>query len=418
MKPNKGKSNSRIKLLILTAYVFVALFAPLLANEKPLYLFLNGHTYFPAFNSNPYILFYDKSGHGTKLRSNSVDWKNLEADNMIFPPIAWPPVHSDLMNQYASPFSKQYYIKRGIKTELPTRLRHFMGTGKTGNDVLAGLIHGSRTSLTIGFISTLIALLIGIVLGCIAGYFGDDRIRISRIRLIAILLLAFPAFFYSFYLRADRIIDAFHESAFMGLVHFKISLLIFIAIILLPLFPFRKKKNKIPSIRLPIDNIISRTIEIFLSLPRLVMILTLAAIIKPSLLTIILIIGLTSWTDVARIVRAQVLQLRQSNFVEASKAFGSNPFSIILRQVFPLLMPQLFVLCTFSIASAILVETGLSFLGIGLPVGTATWGGLMYEARENYSAWWMVIFSGGAISILLYTLYSFGKQSRLGKIVF
>ena len=93
----------------------------------------------------------------------------------------------------------------------------------------------------------------------------------------------------------------------------------------------------------------------------------------------------------------------------AAKAMGAGTSRILIHHLIPNSIYQIAVAWTFGIASAILIETGLSFLGIGVPAGTATWGSLMFEARENYTAWWLVVFTGMAIFGLLSALYSFNK---------
>ena len=172
-------------------------------------------------------------------------------------------------------------------------------------------------------------------------------------------------------------------------------------------FPVLNKK-----INIPVDSIISRFIEIFLSLPRLILILTIAAICRPSVLTIILIIGLTSWTEIARMMRSQVLQLKEMNYIAAAKSFGASTIKVLTNHLLPNAMSQILVIWTVGIASAILLETGLSFLGVGVPPETATWGSLMFEAKENYQAWWLVIFTGVAIFSLLSSLYLIGNKLK------
>ncbi|MBK6990020.1 MAG: ABC transporter permease [Bacteroidetes bacterium] len=153
-----------------------------------------------------------------------------------------------------------------------------------------------------------------------------------------------------------------------------------------------------------------RIIEIFLSLPRMVMILTIAAITRPSVSTLVLIIGLTSWTDIARITRAELLKLREVDFINAEKSIGLGIKAILFKHILPNITPVIITVLIFGVASAIMTETGLSFLGIGLPAGTVTWGTLMFAAKENFMAWWLVLFPGLAISILLISLNNYGKR--------
>ncbi len=407
------KKRHQFYLGIIIFYFFIALFAPILANEKPLFFSINGKYYFPAINNNSYIELPDSSGILVKIRTNTIDWKNLKTDEIIFAPVCWSPSHSDLLNTYSSPFARQHYYKDEKITDLPFRFRHFMGTGKTGNDVLAGLIYGSRTSVSIGFFSMSIAIIIGIFLGGIAGYLGDDKLKMRRGSLILSLLMLMPAWFYSFQIRFEIIKESFSNSTILGLIQVAFSFLIFTVIIFWPfLFSFKTLTVLEKKITIPVDLIVSRFIEIFLSLPRLILILTIAAISRPSVITIILIIGFTAWTDIARIMRAQILQLREMNYIAAAKSFGTSTTKILLHHLLPNALPQIVIIWTLGIATAILTETGLSFLGIGVPPETATWGSLMFEAKENYQAWWLVIFTGAAIFSLLSALYLLGNKLK------
>jgi peptide/nickel transport system permease protein len=398
---------------VIFVYIFIALFAPILANEKPLFLSMNENYFFPAFSYTPYLEIYDENGNVKMIRSNQIDWKNLQADIIIFPLVCWSPSGSDLLNTYSSPFSKQFYLSNNETSELPFRFRHFLGTGKTGNDVLSGLIHGTRTSLLVGFFSILIAVTIGVLFGGASGFLGDDRLKIRRGSLLLALLLIVPAWYYSFKLRSDTLSSAFESSTLSGLIQTILSILIFIAITVSPVWIKFSTNNFLNKrINFPADSLLSRSTEIFLSLPKLILILTLASISGPSVLSIILIIGFTSWTETARLVRANVLQLKTTNFVAAAQASGATNFQIILHHLVPNSLAPIKVVFVYGIASAILVETGLSFLGIGVPAGTATWGRLMYEARENYGAWWLVVFSGMAIFIFLSSLKLFGERMK------
>jgi peptide/nickel transport system permease protein len=414
----KKNSSLKFKKLFLTngvliIYVFIAILAPVIANQKPLFISINGKKYFPALSDNPYIDLPVNDSTLKKTRTNNIDWQNIKADNILFAPVRWSPTTSDLINNYVSPFDEQYKISDGNKIKLATASRHFLGTGNTGIDLLSGLIHGARTSIIIGFFSMSIAVVLGILLGGLAGYLGDHTFKIRKGSLFLAILFIIPAWFYAFYLQTDSLKNAFENSFILGTIHFILNCIYFTAIISLPLLirfgsiNFLNKK-----INIPVDSIISRMIEIFLSLPRLILILTIAAISKPAVSTIIIIIGITSWTEIARLIRVQFLQLREMNYISAAKASGIKTPSIIFKHLLPNAMSQVLVIWVFGIAAAILVETGLSFLGIGVPAGTATWGSLMFQAKENFQAWWLVIFTGLFVFILLSSLYNLGNRIK------
>lgn len=400
---------------VLKVYILIAILAPVLANKNPLIVKYNGQISFPAFSTDPYFEVATPEGKFENERKESIDWKNLKTDFIFFAPVAWSPGQSDLENgNYASPFSKQYYIDdSGARKELSFSKRHFLGTTRSGEDVLAGLIHGTRISVWIGFASMFIAGLIGLVIGGLAGYLGDHTLKISRLHLFYSLLMMIPAWYYSFTLQADSIRDAFSVSMVLGLLRLLVSASLFLLILVWPVFiPLKSKtKNFFNSkISVPVDFIVMRLIEIFLSLPKMVLILTIAAITKPSVSTLVLIIGITSWTDIARFTRAELLKLREVDFISAEKSIGLSIKAILFKHILPNITPVIITVLIFGVASAIMLETGLSFLGIGLPAGTATWGTLMFAAKENFMAWWLVLFPGLAIAMLLITLNNYGKR--------
>jgi peptide/nickel transport system permease protein len=135
------------------------------------------------------------------------------------------------------------------------------------------------------------------------------------------------------------------------------------------------------------------------------LIFTIAAIAKPSLFLVMAVIGLTSWTGIARFMRGEMLKVRQLDFIQAARALGYADLRIIFVHALPNAFAPVLVSIAFGIASAILVESGLSFLGIGVPPETVTWGSLLASARSATGAWWLAIFPGLAI-FLVVTLFN------------
>ncbi len=400
---------------VIKLYLTIAILAPLLANEKPLVVKLNNEYYFPAFTAKSYYEIPGQDGRSALNRTETINWKTVKSQFILQPIINWSAGKSDLENaNYASPFSKQYFItESGQKKELPFSQRHFLGTTRTGEDVLAGLIHGTRISIIIGFVSMFIAGLIGIILGGIAGFLGDYKLKVTQLYFVYVIMIIIPAWYYSFTLQSESIRFYFDTSILMGLIRIILSGIIFCSFFIIPLlFKIKNNSNNFPfkKVNVPVDFLVMRMIELFLSLPRLVLILTIAAISKPSLITLIAIIGFTSWTDIARITRAEVLKLREVEFIQAERAIGQNMTNILFKHILPNIFPVIITVLIFGVASAILLETGLSFLGIGLPAGTVTWGTLMFAAKENFMAWWLVLFPGLAITALLISLNSYGKK--------
>lgn len=147
-------------------------------------------------------------------------------------------------------------------------------------------------------------------------------------------------------------------------------------------------------VSVPVDIIISRLIELMLSIPTLFLIISIAAISKPSIFTVMAIIGFTSWTGIARFIRAELLRIRSLEFIEAAYALGFKERRILLKHAIPNALSPVFVAIAFGIASAILIEATLSFIGIGVPAETVTWGSLLSAARQSSGAWWLAIIPG------------------------
>ncbi|HNW00275.1 MAG TPA: ABC transporter permease, partial [Chitinophagales bacterium] len=158
-------------------------------------------------------------------------------------------------------------------------------------------------------------------------------------------------------------------------------------------------------VHIPVDNIVSRTIEILHAMPTFVLILTVAAIARPSLTNVMIIIGLTSWTGIARLVRAELLRIRGLEYIQAARSLGFGEWKIIFRHALPNAIAPALVSIAFGIASAILTESSLSFLGIGVPSDTVTWGSLVNDGRQQFNAWWLVVFPGVAIFMTV-TMYN------------
>ncbi len=398
----------RLPLIVLSIFLFIAIAGPILSNEKPVLLIQHGHISFPAFSNDPYITIHSQDGSSISVRTDNIRWDTLREGFVLMPLIPYSAGKSDLNNSnFKSPFEKQFIsTKEGIK-ELSFRKRHHLGTGNLGNDLLAGLIEGTRISLTIGIGSMIIALLIGTLLGLLSGYYGNSFLKLKRISAILILLLLLPAWFYFFELRSYSIQQSFDKSVLFGMANILFSLSGFLIFILVPAnlisrFQFPGWLNN--KVFVPVDAVINRVIELFLSLPRIVVLITFALIFRPSVLSVILIIGLTSWTSIARMVRALVMSQRESGFIDAGRSIGVPGWRLFLFHLLPSTYSQLKVFLIYGVASAILAETGLSFLGIGVPQGIVTWGQLLYEGKENVNAWWLILFPGLCIFLLLASL--------------
>ena len=402
------KNIPRVPRFVLLTFLFVAILSPFLANEKPLLLIQYGHFSFPAFSNNAYTQLYSETGESENIRTDNINWTEIKSDFVLRALIPYSAGKSDLANSnFKSPFGKQFKETNGKLTEIPFRMRHFLGTGNLGNDTLAGLIEGTRVSLIIGICSMFIALFIGVLLGMLSGYFGNQYFKLNRAAFFTMLLLLLPAWYYCFELRFTSIENSFRDSIVFGVLNVLFSLVFSIFFIAVPVWMI--SKLKLPgflqgSVKIPVDAIVNRIIELFLSIPRIVVLITFALIFQPSVASVVLIIGLTSWTSIARMVRAIILSLRESNYIDAGRAIGIPTLRLFRKHLLPATYAQLRVFTIYGVASAILAETGLSFLGIGVPPGTVTWGQLLFEGKENISAWWLILFPGLCVFLLLASL--------------
>jgi len=238
------------------------------------------------------------------------------------------------------PYSPKDYIRdegdTGLEAPLGSEERtHWFGTEENGADVLSRMIHASRIALGIGFVATGIAMLIGIIMGGLMGFFS-------------------------------------------GIV----------------------------------DMIGMRLMEIFEAVPTLFLLLTFIAFFDRSLYMMMVIIGVTSWPGYARFVRAEFLRLRQQEFVQAATACGLPLRSILFRHMLPNGIAPILVAASFGVASAILAEATLSFLGLGL-VDDPSWGQMLNQAVQSSTFnWWMALFPGGAIFLTVFAYNLMGESLR------
>ena len=238
------------------------------------------------------------------------------------------------------PYSPKDYIRDAGDTGLEAPLgsverTHWFGTEENGSDVLSRMIHASRIALGIGFVATGIAMLIGIIIGGLMGFFSGA-----------------------------------------------------------------------------VDMIGMRLMEIFEAVPTLFLLLTFVAFFDRSLYVMMVIIGITSWPGYARFVRAEVLRLRQQEFVQAATACGLPLRSILFRHMLPNGIAPILVAASFGVASAILAEATLSFLGLGL-VDDPSWGQMLNQAVQSSTFnWWMALFPGGAIFLTVFAYNLMGEALR------
>lgn len=238
---------------------------------------------------------------------------------------------------YISPCDPTAIDARHVLTAPSTE--HLFGTDDLGRDVLSRVLMGAGISLKVGFFAVGISVLIGVLLGSIAGYYGKF-----------------------------------------------------------------------------IDMVIMRFVDTMLCIPSFFLIITLIALFEPSIWIIMIVIGATSWMGVARLIRAEFLSLKQREFVLAARAAGAGDLRIIFMHILPNALAPVLVYATLGIASAILIESALSFLGIGVQPPTPSWGNILTAGKDNIEiAWWLSLFPGLAIlvTVLGYNLLGEGIRDSL-----
>lgn len=162
-----------------------------------------------------------------------------------------------------------------------------------------------------------------------------------------------------------------------------------------------------------VDWIVSRLIEVVLCFPFLFLVLGIVALFRPSVYTIMIALGLTSWTSEARYVRGEFLRIREIEYAQAARASGARDARIIFHHLLPNALAPVLVSASFGVAVAILTESALSFLGLGVPLPTSSWGSMLSAAREHIEyAWWLVLFPGVAIFTTVAAFNIIGERFR------
>lgn len=316
------------------------------------------------------------------------------AGNEAYHLIPYSENQMDLNNANAvSPFGQQE-VKNNF-------YHHWLGTDELGRDVLTQLIYGSRTAFFVGVISMFFAAFIGLFIGGLAAYYGDHSIKMSKLRITVSSLLILTYFIFIIALIPW---DISTISLLEKIIHLFIYSFVFVLLFIV-LNKWLKKKEKHGALTfLPVDLTLSRFIEIMDALPLFFLVIAFSALFTPNLFWLSFIIGVNAWPKVAKYFRAEVLKLKKTDFIESAQSLGFSNVRILLKHILPNAISPVLVSLCFGFASAILIESSLSFLGLGISSEHASWGQLLAEARSNYQAWWLSIFPGLCIFITVYSL--------------
>ncbi len=280
---------------------------------------------------------------------------------------------------------------------------YLFGTDDLGRDVFSRMLQGAWVSLTVGFVAVGIAVLIGIFFGAIAGYYGHRPICLEQV-LITVALTG-----------GGLLLAAGRPAAGTALLVLGHAWLFFA----LSPWGFRRWSAPPRPVRLllgrvmRVDTLIMRFVDIMLCFPSFFLILTVVALLPASIYTIMIVIGLTSWEGTTRFVRAEFLTLRELDFVAAARALGLSDFRIIFHHITPNAIAPVLVSATIGIASAILTEAGLSFLGFGVPPPHATWGNILSDGKRFiFDAPWLTFIPGVTILLVVLAFNLFGEGLR------
>jgi peptide/nickel transport system permease protein len=278
--------------------------------------------------------------------------------------------------------------------------RHWLGTDAIGRDVLAGLIEGMKVALLVGFGGMSLALLFGFCLGLSAGYFGDNGLKMTKIGLILRGCVLGLAGFYALVFFQQKI-------SLLWLLFFLITILLIIKYLEIK-FLFNLKK-----INVPLDTLIMRGVEIMQGVPTILWLLCMVSIInRLSVSQLILLIGFTGWMSFTRLVRGEMLRIRHLEYMDAAKVLGLSDVRIIVQHALPNILTPILTAASFGVANSILLESTISFIGLGLPPEQVTWGTMLNSARGNFSAWWLAVFPGLMIFITVFAFNKLGESLK------
>jgi peptide/nickel transport system permease protein len=286
-----------------------------------------------------------------------------------------------------------------LPEEVPPLGIYLLGTDELGRDVFARMLQGAWVSLTVGFVAVGLAVIIGVFLGGMSGYYGQSYIRLGPV--ILVLLAIWAAVGWS------------SRSGVSLVTVAALAMFVTVTMLLRRRERFYRTFSLLDARLLSVDAIITSLIDIMLCFPSFFLILTVVALLPASIYNIMIVIGLTSWMGAARFVRAEFLSLREQDFVTAARALGVSDWRIIFRHMVPNAIAPVLVSATIGIAGAILTEAGLSFLGFGVPPPHATWGNILSDGKNYlFDAPWLTIIPGVAILVVVLSFNLFGEGLR------
>ncbi len=372
MKQGLANIVYRIARVLLVLFVFIAIFHKFLVNDLPITGRYNGKLVFPVVQD--YLFSAGLVKINPRVNIN-------EIQRGIPTLIPFNPYEID---------QKNAMVKPGVGG-------HCLGTDHLGRDVAAGIIYGFWIALLVGVLSIAMALMIAMVIGVSAAYFRKFPLKMGLILFLWSIIVFIVVFFY--------LINEWHHTGFVGKL-----LMVLLGVVLLLAGYYLSGHRGSRSLAIPVDTFMNKLIEIRESIPSLFLVLGMVALFEySSIWNIVLIIGIIGWSNLSRYIRAEVMSVLEENYIKSAIISGTSRWKILVRHILPNALDPVIALVAFSIASAVLLEASLSFLGIGVPMEQPTWGSLLSGARKT-NAWWLAVFPGICIFILVTCLSIFADQ--------
>jgi peptide/nickel transport system permease protein len=394
--------------------LFLAVFRDVLANGRPLYCRIEGQTYWPGLRSVWTSENVPYQAEALRRLQNNVHaleaWKNPASydSSPIYAPIPFSPGEKSSLHPgiFVPPGSTHPGLEAPFK--------HWLGTDAEGRDVAATVVSGARIALITGSLAMAVALLIGLSLGLLAGFWGDDGWKVTRGQLIFFFLGLPVAWFFAVTVRSHSL-DTDKSGAAVATT---VGVFLFIIFIFNAFGSFLERLSFFSKrISFPVDALVMRIAEVFSAIPRLILVIALAVALRgftqESIWMMIVLMGGLGWTGVAKLVRAALLRERSLEYILAARGLGIPEWRVLLRHALPNVLRAVYISVAFGAAGAVLLESYLSFLGFGGPSWRGiSWGSLFFN--ENSTAnpletWWITLFPGLMIFITVLSLNRVGE---------
>ncbi|MFY0651465.1 MAG: ABC transporter permease [Cyclobacteriaceae bacterium] len=291
-------------------------------------------------------------------------------------------------------------------TNVPPLTQNFLlGSDYLGRDVLALLLNGARYSMSISVFSAILGTLIGLILGGVSGFLGDNKMKMSRAALLVSSLII-PLII--FYWNISLTLPGWDGVIFFGFIIMLGFLVGYLITGILSMLPIMRAK-----VSLPLDFLNMKFIEILFALPTYFVLLALSTVFDPSIYSLIFVIGITSWPKTALLIRTEMLKIREMDYAHALKLAGVPWYSVLLKHALPNAIGPVLVNFVFFASGLLVVESTLSYIGIGLPGEVISWGKVLAGFKYNSANWWTALFPGILIFATILSFHRVGKILRL-----